>query len=555
MKRTYDVAANMWAGVSLQTLSRAFQAGEGKKRVQSVVSLSMKVWAVGFLLLAWTNAVCAANLGRKIVKMTGARTKLVWVRSAPDKNSEATKNPTYTLIGFDTQENKERILLSGLLQNVYPWITYDGSRVIVPDPSKKVSYVMDWDGKNKKVLAQGKLAEALCYWRDPKTGTEWVYMANAVKGPKNLGPVYRVQLDKPTVKELVWNKTKVTKFRVSGDGTQAVALFPHPKVGVALLPNISWKQYAKGCAIDIAPDTSGRFLHMAGRHREAYIYDKGGRNKRKVDMSHAPGMGGSEIWGPRWSNDVQYFVVSGPYPLGLASGRFDPGNIYLGIFNKDLTKVDEWIQVTNQRDAKDICAYAWIEKKAVPEVGAKLTDKLDAPLLESLINQLGKARSTSSIIRKIEEISKSKEDPLKAGQASNVIKHIEDWCTLRLKSLGELEKSDPYQASKDYRSFATRFKGTPWASEASKRQKAPKFKKELMAWKKFKVALSAEKRLKEVKGVASSASVPKWLKKNQYAIKSIQKIARELDKKHPGTAAQKKVHELIEKYDLPTDAD
>jgi predicted nuclease of predicted toxin-antitoxin system len=150
-----------------------------------------------------------------------------------------------------------------------------------------------------------------------------------------------------------------------------------------MLPNVSWQQYAKGCAIDMSPDGSGRFLHMTGRHREAVIYDQGGLNKRVVDLSQLPGIGGSELWGPRWSNDVQYFVVSGPYPSGLASGRFDPGRIYLGKFNPGLTAVDEWIQVTNKKDAKDICAYAWIERKTGPQAGAKQPKKPAAAPVET----------------------------------------------------------------------------------------------------------------------------------------------------------------------------
>ena len=48
-----------------------------------VVSPWAKIWSLGFLLLAWTNAVQAADLASQIVKLTGARTKLVWVRSTP----------------------------------------------------------------------------------------------------------------------------------------------------------------------------------------------------------------------------------------------------------------------------------------------------------------------------------------------------------------------------------------------------------------------------------------------------------------------------------------
>jgi hypothetical protein len=349
-----------------------------------VVSPWAKVWSLGFLLLAWTNAVQAADLASQIVKLTGARTKLAWVRSTPlGDPKEAKPKLAYSLMGFDTQANKEHEILSGLEGNVYPWITHDGARVIVPNPAKKESYVIDWNGENRKVLAQGEFSEVLCYTRDPNTQTEWVYMANPGKTPNNLGPVYRLQLDNPSVKELVWDKTEVRKFRASPDGKQAVGLFPHPNVGVAMLPNVSWQQYAKGCAIDMSPDGSGRFLHMTGRHREAVIYDQGGLNRRAVDLCQLPGIGGSEVWAPRWSNDVQYFTVSGPYPSGLASGRFDPGHIHLGKFNPGLTAVADWIQVTNKKDAKDICAYAWIERKTGPQAGPKQSRKPAAAPVET----------------------------------------------------------------------------------------------------------------------------------------------------------------------------
>ena len=94
-----------------------------------VVSPWAKVWSVGFLLLAWTNAVQAADLASQIVKLTGARTKLVWVRSTPlGDPKEAKPKLAYSLMGCDTQDNKEHVILSDLDRNVYPWITHDGAR-------------------------------------------------------------------------------------------------------------------------------------------------------------------------------------------------------------------------------------------------------------------------------------------------------------------------------------------------------------------------------------------------------------------------------------------
>ncbi|MFM8953418.1 MAG: hypothetical protein ACKOOF_10225, partial [Planctomycetaceae bacterium] len=129
MKRQYEETAATVAFGSRTALGTNISGRRGTIRMRSGVSPWTRVWFVGFLLLAWTNAVHAADLGSQIVKLTGARTKFAWVRSTPLGNpKEAKPKMAFSLMGFDTQDNKEHEILSGLEGNVYPWITHDGAR-------------------------------------------------------------------------------------------------------------------------------------------------------------------------------------------------------------------------------------------------------------------------------------------------------------------------------------------------------------------------------------------------------------------------------------------
>jgi len=322
-----------------------------KKRRPAAVAMVTLLMAV-LIPNPGVKAAEKQDLAAEILKMTGARTKIVWAHKvAGEKRAWGGSSPLFELRGFDTAEGKERVILPGPASYANPSITQDGSRVVFTDVPSRTVYVVDWNGKNKRALVQGF---ALCTWIHPKTGVQWVY---ASQGEFN-APISRYRLDKPEVKEVVWSNVCSCSngWQVSADGTRTGSEFPHPNAGVAVLPNGTWKRYGGGCEGCIAPDNSYRFFHMgeSAGHAGVMMYDGGGLNKRMVPFNNFPGRGRQDSWNPRWSTDVRFLTVSSP---NAAKSQ----EVYLGEFNDEFTQVKKWIQISTQPD-QDLCSHAWIAK-------------------------------------------------------------------------------------------------------------------------------------------------------------------------------------------------
>jgi len=329
---------------------RMFGTASRRQRPSAIVTAAPLM----LLLIACPAARAAdeGDLAAEIVKMTGARTKIVWAHKvAGSKRAWGGNAPEFELMGFDTAEGKPRVILPGPASYGNPSITQDGSRVVFTDAPSRTVYVVDWDGKNKKALVQGF---ALCTWIHPKTGVQWVYASPGEFGT----PISRYRLDKPEVKEVVWSNVCSCSngWQVSADGTRMGSEFPHPNAGVAVLPNGAWKRYGGGCEGCIAPDNSYRFFHMgeSAGHSGVMMYDGGGTNKRMVPFNNFPGRGRQDSWNPRWSTDVRFLTVSSPNAGGSQE-------VYLGEFDAEFTRVKRWIQISN-RPEQDLCSHAWIAK-------------------------------------------------------------------------------------------------------------------------------------------------------------------------------------------------
>ena len=310
------------------------------------------------------------DLAGKVFEMTGARTKIVWEHqvAGPGTNWDA-NTADYELVGFDTAEGKQRVILPGPASYVNPCFTYNGERVVFTESPNNKTYIVDWDGSNKRFLIEGR---ALCAWVDPRTKIEWLYYSEKMYGDK----VLRCQIDDVEVKELIWDQTGVSgRFSISADGTRAGAEYPHPNAGVAILPNILWRRYGRGCNSCIAPDNSYRFFHMGGYrpHRVVLMYEDGGINRREVVFDNIPGRYNEDSWYPKWSTDVRFLTISSP-----PSGPYQ--ELFIGKFNDTFTRVERWIQISNQR-GQDVKAHAWV---APPGLGyhtgeAPFTVKIPTP--------------------------------------------------------------------------------------------------------------------------------------------------------------------------------
>jgi hypothetical protein len=108
--------------------------------------------------------------------MTGHdSTKVVWVRTTKLGSDmgylASSPNTSCLLMGFDALKGTEDTICKTVVNYTKPLITSDGSRVIYTSSSDTTVNIINWDGKNKRVLAKGM---AGCLWVDTTRKKEYV---------------------------------------------------------------------------------------------------------------------------------------------------------------------------------------------------------------------------------------------------------------------------------------------------------------------------------------------------------------------------------------------
>ncbi len=308
-------------------------------------------------------------------EFTGSPTRLVWVQDLKDNRDVVALGNHLALIGFDSEDgNGERIILPGPENFMSPLITPSGRQVVFSEIHQKKVEVVDWSGKNRKILTDGL---ALATWRDPLDGVEWVYIARTplsqYKGP-TFQHLYRVQLQNPAVEELVWDTTVFgADVHLSRDGRRFSAEIPWPDCAVIDLDQKEARSYGKGCWPALAPDNSYRLWIFDGAHRNLEMVDTRKGTRHRVPLTNAPGIEGNEVYHPRWSNQPRFMVMTGPYTIREGGNNIRGGGagieIYAGRFNKEYTAVEAWVQVSSNQRA-DFYPDMWVarDEEAYQEV-------------------------------------------------------------------------------------------------------------------------------------------------------------------------------------------
>ena len=323
-----------------------------------------------FILLVFLSAAGAALaflgglFGDKVERLTGAHTRVVWMRDVADNRGTRGETENYKLMGYDSRDGRGVREILGARGNYFrPLLTPDGRRVVFSKFGAREVWVVDFDGANPRRIGPG-LAAAL--WRDPATGTTWVYGSAAPTG----APLVRYPLDDPSGIETVWTRTPVTpvmpgNLQLSADGLKMAANLPWPVSGLAQLPDGAWVQTGRGCWPAIAPDHSYLSWTFAGSHRHLHLHDAWGNRDWKVKITAAPGMEDEEVYHPRWSNHARFMTFSGPYKkkgkkknvLQMAGRAVD---INIGRFNEDFTEIEAWVDVTGSKHG-EFFPDVWIE--------------------------------------------------------------------------------------------------------------------------------------------------------------------------------------------------
>ncbi len=361
--------------------------------------------------LLCSHSIVAQNTD--LQKLTGKQSRVVWVRDFSGKDRHSNENEFKSkIIGFDSKEGKEHVILDQLDGYTKPLFTPDGNRVLFTNRHDKQIYVVDWDGKNLRKIVEGDIADV---WQDPTNKKLWVYYQT---GFNEKDPLYRVSIDKGGKPELIWNTTPlhVDNFQLSRDGKHASGLFPWPKGGVANLETKDWQLLGNGCWTSLAPDNSQLFWIFDGAHRNVFLTSQTGK-KWVVSIGDAEGINGFEVYHPRWSNSPEFIAVTGPY---VGKGGQPGGNriregytkveVYVGRFSADYKSIEAWSKIT-ENEVGDYFPDVWVkdgEKVDIPTKVANNDAVLDVKTLDSkTINSFKKWPGTDDGLAFIWEDSKS----------------------------------------------------------------------------------------------------------------------------------------------------
>ena len=326
---------------------------------------------------------------QELEKFTGARTKLVWAQyQNPDKYDKQGHSRNQFLMALDSNDGRgEHKVLEESGNYAYPIISPDGERIVFTrktniDKNGKRRFdvtmeVVNFDGTGQRKLGEGYAQEI---WEDPDTGIYWVYAGEEFVWASGTAPVckriIRLQLDDPSKREVVWEKTLMgtDSFAISADGKRFAGLAPWPYAGVGDLKTLEWKQLVEGCWTSMAADNSYRCWVFDGPHKNLNMFDSAGEPTGVVAVNTHPALKGKSTYHPRWGNDPRFVVLSGPYDKTKKKGRGKKVEIFIGKFSPEFDRIESWFQASKNKLA-DIYPDIWVEgadsAKSPPATGTK----------------------------------------------------------------------------------------------------------------------------------------------------------------------------------------
>jgi hypothetical protein len=331
--------------------------------------------AVWIVAVGVTVETARADAGQDLEALTQAHTRVVWVQDQSAENSDTLAlGRELKLLGLDSRDGRrERVILGDVQNYAKPLLTPDGKRIVYSDRFSKECFVVNWDGSGKRRLGPGFAVEV---WADPQSGATWVYACTQVgkHNSINFKSLKRISIDGGSRWEPVWDKSEISpdNFQLSADGTFAAGEFPWPNGGTLDLAQRKTRKRADGCWASLAPDNSYLCWVFDGPHRNVYLYPRTSGTGRKIPINTAPGIGGFEVFHPRWSNHVRHFACTGPYKVKTNYNNISGGGpeveVYVGRFREDFSNVESWVRVTHNRRG-DFHPDVWIaggEKSSIP---------------------------------------------------------------------------------------------------------------------------------------------------------------------------------------------
>jgi hypothetical protein len=265
-----------------------------------------------------------------------------------------------------------------------PQIRDDGAYVLVShtrDGLNEGSSVVEWESGTIRRFADTPYGFALSWWQDPETQRWYVFLGDNDRTPwtESQGAtdkIYKAAFDNPDERELFWEESKVSIWwNLSRDGRFAGGALPFNKMGVADLENKTYRILGEGCNGGVSPDNRYLFFFLEGNHRNLAISERDGSNRRSVPIDTMPLVKRRHpVWLSQWSTETRFFSVMGPETGGTSQ-------IHFGRFDKDLTRVERWVQVSGGSRGSSR-SHAWVDPGTPFKVGEDPEGAVADPIAE-----------------------------------------------------------------------------------------------------------------------------------------------------------------------------
>jgi len=440
---------------------------------------------LSLMMTAPSSAVAQTHedaVAAELTGLTGGRVKVIWQQITdlskyePVHGGQGGKDGRQ-IMAFDTQDRKTRVLVPGPARVCGAWILPDGESVVYSDLQKRTVNLIQWDGSGQKELFTDEFCYVLCTLKDPKTGQIWIYVSNhfinAELRPKEFDKaqggdptprgdrVYRVRLDDPKIRELVYDHGQVDlNFRVSGDGRLGGGGFPWPRQGMVPLPLGREQLLGQGCNASIAPDTSYRFFYMQGNHRFICFYDYGDTLPRVINVQ-VPNNQGMESWLPRWTNRTPYITIGGP--IAFAGEERKKSQIWFAKFNSGFTAIEKFVQVTKNPGTWVTSGHAWVEKEDATEDPSTLP-----PAVRERVNRLLEQPSFGAELQQLAAEAGKEADPARKAELEQARASLTRWAEGSIAKAQGQANENPGRARELLAGLAAKLNGHPLAETARK---------------------------------------------------------------------------------------
>ena len=309
-----------------------------------------------------------AALRGRLEKLTGARTKAVWVRDAAAGHDIFALDGDLRLMGLDTRDARGVRPLSAETKNhSRPLLSPDGATVVYTERRNggkdgvKVRR-LDWETGADRELRDGY---ALDMWSDPVSGEIWIYALktmSAVRSPNPMGgPLIRFPLTDPAREESVFDhgSINVDNVQVNRSGTRASGLLPWPQAGTFDFATGRFLRNRNGCWASLAPDDSNLSWVFDGSHQVVRLFLPALTEPWRVPLSKAEGMGGKSAYHPRWSNHPRVIAFSGPHGARIENGGAGIG-IVVAKFNAACTGLEDSVNLGGEAKQSNYYPDVWV---------------------------------------------------------------------------------------------------------------------------------------------------------------------------------------------------